>query len=144
MNKKYIIFLVVIFFAGIFLYQKNNQGNNGNNLNNQNIAKDQSSTDASNQVEVKLDFGDNLISTATVGANTAFEALEKSVKERGMIMKTKKYDFGIFIESIGDFANTNDKAWIYYINGNSATQAADMQEVVFGDKLEWKYEKPIY
>jgi hypothetical protein len=48
------------------------------------------------------------------------------------------------VEQVGDYPNTKDKAWIYYVNGKPGTVAADKQTLQSGDTVEWKYEKPIY
>ena len=97
------------------------------------------------EVEVKVDFGDNEeAAVELVEAKTAYEALQAAAKNRDWQMEVKQYDFGSLVEAINGRKNTGDKAWIYFINGQAATQAADKQELKAGDVVEWKYEKPIY
>lgn len=86
----------------------------------------------------------NPITVADVRAPNAYNALVAAVKKRNLEIKTKSYDFGIFVESIGGYPNTKEKAWIYYVNGKSGAVAADKQALKNGDTIEWKYEKPIY
>lgn len=96
------------------------------------------------EVEVRVDFGDDETAVELVTAKTAFEALQAAAKNRDWPVEVKEYDFGSLVEVINGLKNVSDKAWIYYINGEAATQAADKQELKAGDVVEWKYEKPIY
>jgi hypothetical protein len=63
-------------------------------------------------------------------------------KQKNLGLKTKQYDFGVFVEQIGTIANTKDKSWIYFVNGKSGTVAADKQSLNAGDTIEWKYITP--
>ncbi|MDZ7586566.1 MAG: DUF5667 domain-containing protein [Patescibacteria group bacterium] len=97
------------------------------------------------EVEVSVDFGDNEeAAVELVEAKTAYEALQAAAENRDWLLQVKDYDFGSLVEAINGVKNTSDKAWIYFINGESATKAADKQELKAGDVVEWKYEKPIY
>ncbi len=97
------------------------------------------------EVEVRVDFGDNEeAAVELVEAKTAYEALQAAAENRGWQVQVKNYDFGSLVEAINGQENNSEKAWIYFINGQSATQAADKQELKAGDVMEWKYEKPIY
>ena len=73
---------------------------------------------------------------------TAFDALLKFTEKEDIVIETKKYDVGIFIESIGGVKNGKDgKYWMYYFNENLASVSADKQELSTGDKIEFKFEK---
>ncbi|MBU1499979.1 DUF4430 domain-containing protein [Patescibacteria group bacterium] len=96
------------------------------------------------EVEVRVDFGDEEEAVELVEAKTAYEALQAAAENRNWLIQVKNYDFGSLVEAINGQKNTSDKAWIYFINGQAATQAADKQELKAGDVVEWKYEKPIY
>ncbi len=97
------------------------------------------------EVEVKIDFGgDEAAAVELVAAKTAYEALQAAAKNRGWQIEVKQYDFGNLVEAINGRENTPGKAWLYFINGQAATQAADKQELKAGDAVEWRYEKPIY
>jgi len=96
------------------------------------------------EVEVRVDFGDEEAAVELVQAKTAYEALQAAAKNRGWLLQVKNYDFGQLVEAINGQKNTTGKAWIYFINGQPATQAADKQELKAGDAVEWRYEKPIY
>ena len=73
---------------------------------------------------------------------TAFILLQEGAKELELALKTKVYDIGIFIESIGDKENTQDeKYWLYYINDEMPMVSADKKEIKSGDTVEFKFEK---
>lgn len=86
-------------------------------------------------VEIKINVGQE---------KTAFEALQKVVKDNNWPLITKQYDFGVLVEGINGKINTKDKAWIFLVNQEAGKMAADKQKVNPGDVVEWKYEKPIY
>jgi len=87
----------------------------------------------------------SLVATVSgVSVQNAFQALTQEAAKQQLKVKTKQYDFGVFVEQIGTLANTKEKSWIYFVNGKSATVAADKQAVAPGDIVEWKYMTPIY
>ena len=96
------------------------------------------------EVEARVDFGDEEEAVELVEAKTAYEALQAAAKNRGWQVEVKQYDFGNLVEAINGQKNTPEKAWIYFINGQPATQAADKQELKAGDVVEWKYIKPEF
>jgi hypothetical protein len=79
-----------------------------------------------------------------IQASTPYEALAFVAKKNNQQIQTKQYDFGIFIEAVGDKKNTKEKAWIYSVNGQSGEVASDKYELKQGDAVEWKYTTPIY
>lgn len=95
-------------------------------------------------VTVTLNFGNKISTVSGLTAVNAFEALKQAAQKENLILVTKDYDFGTMVQKIGEYENLPDKAWIYYLNGESATQAANVQPVKSGDEVEWKYEKPAY
>ncbi len=98
-----------------------------------------------NRVDISIDFGDGIISSASAfPADTVFAALDGLAKEMNLDVKTKQYDFGILVEKIGQSENTTDKAWMYYVNGSPGNVAGDKYELKTGDRIEWKYEKPTF
>ncbi len=97
------------------------------------------------QATVILDYGDGKIVTGKVVISeptTAFSALTKLADEKGIELKTKQYDFGVFVESIDGYESGSEKAWIYFVNGEAGTIASDKKEVVGKDTVEWKYVTP--
>ena len=95
------------------------------------------------QAQVVIENGETKIE-ATVSAKTAFEALQNLARQNNLDLKTKQYDFGVFVEGIGGVENTKEKAWLYFINGKSAEVAADKYELKAQDVVEWKYIKPTF
>jgi hypothetical protein len=75
---------------------------------------------------------------------TAYDILIKAADENNIEIDAEQYDFGVFVRSIAGFENTNERAWIYFVNGESGQVSADNQEVNPGDLIEWKYIKPEF
>lgn len=93
-------------------------------------------------VSVTFDTGSTVATISGVIAQNAFQALSEAAKKQNLDLKTKQYDFGVFVEQIGMLANTKDKSWIYFVDGKSGTVAADKQSLKAGDTVEWKYITP--
>ena len=87
---------------------------------------------------------EKFINEATVSAQTAYEALQILTNQQQVTIKSKQYDFGVFVEGIGGVENTKEKSWIYFVNGKSPEVAADKANLKEGDKVEWKYIKPNF
>lgn len=67
---------------------------------------------------------------------TAFEGL---VKETKGILETKDYSFGKMINSInGVKGGADNKFWIYFVDGKSASVSADNYKCAGSEKIEWK------
>jgi len=76
---------------------------------------------------------------------TAFDLLKNEIEKADIVLKTKTYDIGIFIEVIGDKENGEDgKYWMYYVNEEMPMVAADKKEIEPGDKVEFKFEKSSF
>lgn len=99
---------------------------------------------AKQQVTVVLDFGQGAKREAKVSAGTAFEALKLTTDQNNLELKTKQYDFGIFVEAIGGVENSRERAWIYFVNGKAGEVASDKYLLKTSDSVEWKYIKPMY
>ena len=95
-------------------------------------------------VSVTFDTGATIATVSAVSAQNAFQALSEAAKKQNLELKTKQYDFGVFVEAIGTLANTKEKSWIYFVNGKSGTVAADKQSLTAGDTVEWKYIAPAF
>lgn len=98
------------------------------------------------EVSLALDYGDGEISTYSGIASgvTVLAALEQVAVEKGIVLETKDYDFGVFVEAIGGQESTEEMAWIYFINGESADVGADAKMTEAGDYIEWRYIKPSW
>lgn len=93
-------------------------------------------------VTVTIDDGTGVATYSATGAATAFDALRQAADIRKAPVATKTYDFGIFVDAVGDKKSSADRAWIYSVNGISGTVAADKQTVKPGDSVEWRYTVP--
>jgi len=99
----------------------------------------------SQRVRVAIIFADDNkfeLSKEFNSEQTAYSLLESIASENSLELKTQQYDFGVFIKSIDDFESGADKAWIYFVNGESGQIAADQYKVKPGDNVEWKYITP--
>lgn len=67
---------------------------------------------------------------------TAFEILLYTAQT-----KFKKYDFGIFVESINGVKPDDKHFWKLYLNGQGAQVGADSLQTHKGDVIEWKLEE---
>ena len=102
-------------------------------------------TQSSNQgYRLMIDGVETVIEFEVTEAMTALELLQEGAKASELEVKIKEYDFGSLVEAIGEKENTKEKAWIYYVNGEPGTQAADMYQLKSGDLIEWKYIPPTY
>lgn len=76
---------------------------------------------------------------------TAFDLLKTKDEELDLNLKTKSFDIGIMIETIGDKENGQDgKYWFYYVNGEMPMVAADKKEIKPGDKVEFRFEESSF
>ena len=93
-------------------------------------------------VSVTIDTGTTVATVSGVMAQNAYQALQGATTREHLVLKSKQYDFGVFVEQIGTFANTKTKVWIYFVNGKAGTVAADKQPVANRDTVEWQYTTP--
>jgi len=94
---------------------------------------------------ISLDFGDeNQISKALPldDNSTAFSLLNDLAQSESLDLETRQYDFGIFVKAITGYESSAEKAWIYYVNGESGQVAADQKKINSNDLVEWKYIEP--
>lgn len=73
---------------------------------------------------------------------SAFDMLKEIAQQEDISIETQQYDFGVFVKSIGGFESSSEMAWIYFVNGESATVAADQYKLKDDDLVEWKYIVP--
>ena len=103
--------------------------------------------EAKKEIALVLDFGGGKVATYSIipsGSTTVYGLLERVADEEGIGLETQQYDFGIFVKSINGKESSTERAWIYFVNGQSADVAADKYDVKGGDLIEWKYIEPSY
>lgn len=98
-----------------------------------------SPTPDKNMITVSLDFGNGKKISSNLFAQTAFDALEKIVKEYNLELIKKDYKFGIMVSKVGDKENGGNASWMFYVNGKASDLAGDRHVVYPGDKIEWKF-----
>ena len=62
------------------------------------------------------------------------------LKEKNEV-KIQESSLGSFVTSINGTENSEDHYWMFYINGEIASQGADQYETKNADKIEWRYEQ---
>ncbi len=76
---------------------------------------------------------------------TAFDALKAAAQKANLKIDAKSSNFGIIVNSIGQFSGGQDgKYWLYYVNGQMAQVAADKLKIKDGDQIEWKFENSTF
>ena len=100
----------------------------------------------SNEITVKLtvENGINISSYQIKTDNaTAFEVLEKARKETSLTFEADYYEEyqSHIINSINGIDSTENKYWIFYLNGEMAPVGADNQYVEDGDSITFKLEE---
>lgn len=109
------------------------------------VKRERIEREKSGQVNLVLDFGEGEMATFSgIRAKTAFEALEIVAQKENFEIETKEYDFGVLVQAIQGKENTQDQAWLYYVNSQMADKAADKFELKDQDQVLWKYEKPKF
>jgi len=96
---------------------------------------------------LKIEFADDdvlVFEGMNFEGENAYSILMQALKERGIPYEYENYDFGVFVKSIRNMESGSDKSWIYFVNGESGSVAADQYELKIGDQLEWKYLKPEF
>ncbi len=71
-----------------------------------------------------------------------FSILKEALEQNNIPLEIKNYDFGVFVKSINALESSNEKAWIYFVNGESGQVAADKMDLKEGDLVEWRYITP--
>jgi uncharacterized ubiquitin-like protein YukD len=133
--KKYLpLILILIVASGLFLFKKYSPTN---------VSVPVRETVSEQKINLAIDFGNKDLKNYDLtirSEDTAYSVLKTVTEKEKIILQVKQYDFGVFVEKIGDFESTAKKSWIYYLNGVSGQIAADQQKLKNGDKVEWKYE----
>ncbi len=75
----------------------------------------------------------------TVGANTAFGALERASSRGDFFYATLTFSFGSFVNQIGRLAGTASTGWVYKVNGISPPVGATDYVLKEGDRVLWYY-----
>jgi len=70
---------------------------------------------------------------------TAYNVLSRWALEQGIELKTKEYDFGLFIKGIGDKIGDMDEFWLFYVNDRMANSSADTTKVEPGDTIKFEF-----
>lgn len=97
------------------------------------------------QATVRVIFNKNLVLEDVLifsDDTNAYELLTRLLNQNEIEYEVTQYDFGVFVNSIGDLESNTQNSWIYSVNDESAQVAADTYLVSDGDTIEWKF-KPV-
>lgn len=99
---------------------------------------------AQQYISLVIDYGDGNSKTYETQATegTAYGLLKMIAVENNIELNAESYDFGVFVKSLGGYESSSEKAWIYFVNGESGTVASDQYELSEGDMVEWRFIKP--
>lgn len=137
-NVRTILLIIMCIVLGVLFVKNGLESKNG-------VGSSTTKQTTKPSVSVSIDTGKSTeVLTASVSANTPFEALRITAEQNNRELSTKQYDFGVFVTGIGDVMTTTEYGWIYYVNSLSGTVAADIYELKSGDQVEWKFEKSIF
>jgi hypothetical protein len=75
----------------------------------------------------------------TVGADTAFGALERASRRGDFYYATLTFSFGSFVNQIGRLAGTASTGWVFKVNGISPPVGATDYVLKKGDRVLWYY-----
>ena len=92
-----------------------------------------------------VDYGEGdpvVYSIEIAEGSTAFSLLKNITEKENISLETQQYDFGVFVKSIGGKESSAEMAWIYFVNGEAGTIAADQMNINPGDSVEWRFIKP--
>ena len=70
---------------------------------------------------------------------SAYTLLINKMNETNTVVITRKYDFGMMVESIDNVKQSGTYFWSYSVNGQAGSIAADKYILKDGDIVEWKY-----
>ena len=139
MKNKYILLVsILLLISGFFYFRNINVGKDITNSDNAGVV-------SQSKVDLIINFGDGNVKNynlTTEPNDSAFSILKTTAEKEKINLQVKQYDFGVFVEKIGELESTAKKSWIYYVNGESGQVAADTMKLKSGDKVEWKYEVP--
>ena len=98
--------------------------------------------EAESLIEMTVDFGDR---QATASAElsdgaTALSVLEKMAGDEAWIVEKQVFSFGSLVVSIDGYENGPESSWLYFVNGEAGSVAADEMKLKPGDGLVWRYE----
>ncbi len=131
------VFLLVGFYRAVSRQASQREFQEGNGI-------ERSAPSSAPEVTVIFDR-DEIVSTYSgIRAETPFDSLVRVAESEAWPLETKQYDLGIFVESVAGVSNTQDRAWIYFVNSIAGEVAADRYRLSDGDSVAWRYIKPMY
>lgn len=120
-------FIAIIILAGILIVGGSLLGNH--------VSKKQAAKQVAGAEATLQPVVEKTVSYEGENDKTALELLKAKNK-----IETQESSIGVFVTSINDTPNQDNKYWMFYVDGNLASTSADQYKTKNGEKIEWRYE----
>ncbi|PIP69186.1 hypothetical protein CO033_02565 [Candidatus Nomurabacteria bacterium CG_4_9_14_0_2_um_filter_32_10] len=139
-NNKKIIWLgltISLFFFIIFVFTKDISQNTSSISHPSPVLTQKEKT-----TQAFLEVNGQKLETGIEEKESVYDFMVKLKEEEKINFKDKTYTgMGKLIEEINGIKNSNEKNWIYYINGGKAQIGISNYKIQPGDVVSWKYEE---
>ncbi|MFA6525227.1 MAG: DUF4430 domain-containing protein [Patescibacteria group bacterium] len=141
MIKKKIVFLFSLLLLTTLLGAGcvNNKDTNTavQNSNEANIADVQINAD----LVITMDGQSTAYATTIPNYSSVLDVLRKSAADNNLALDTQESSYGVYVNGLaGKTGGDNNKYWLYYVNGESATIGVADYIINEGDSIEFKFE----
>lgn len=124
-------FIAIIILAGILIVGGSLLGNH--------VSKKQAAKQVAGIETTLQPVVEKTVSYEGENDKTALELLKAKNK-----IEIQESSIGVFVTSINDTPNQDNKYWMFYVDGNLASTSADQYKTKDGEKIEWRYETLQY
>lgn len=144
-----IIGVIIVAIIGVWGFGQNRAPITNNNQNisiNKNANAGAVNQDAKIQTSLQIDRQDGstvkVFSVKMEKDSTALAQLQKAAVDNAIVIDIKTSDFGSYVDMLdGLKGGTDEKYWLYSVNGKEAAVGADQYKLAEGDVAEWKFTK---
>lgn len=144
-----IIGVIIVAIIGVWGFGQNRAPITNNNQNisiNKNANAGAVNQDAKIQTSLQIDRQDGstvkVFSVKMEKDSTALAQLQKAAVDNAVVIDIKTSDFGSYVDMLdGLKGGTDEKYWLYSVNGKEAAVGADQYKLAEGDVAEWKFTK---
>lgn len=136
MKKIYFIIPLTLLIIALFVFISRNNDITRSKINSKNVL---TATTDTLQITQSINTGKTPHLTNTLTVKTGTTALDILTKSQKVIIKDTS--LGKLVDSIDDVKNgTDNKYWIFYINGKQASIGADKYKLQNNDSIEWRFQ----
>lgn len=120
-------FIAIIILAGILIVGGSLLGNH--------VSKKQAEKQVAGTESVFQPVVEKTISYEGENGKSALDILKATHKT-----ETQESSIGVFVTSIDNTPNQDNKYWMFYTDDQLASMSADQYQTKDGEKIEWRYE----